>query len=194
MDKLLTFNVAIEGLENKIWRKIQIMDRFTLADLAYTVLATFDSLAYHAYEIKYKGNTYRCFKEEYDTLTTIPAIETRLSQLNLKENDKLYMEYDFGSTTTFIITYESKQTISFNDQKCYPLILDGEGHGMLDDITDSKLKEIVEDTDEKGYSAHPYTPGYEKEENYDYRNYDLKEDNLMLKGLILLIKNGYEIE
>lgn len=194
MNKLLTFNVAIEGLENKIWRKIQIIDGFTLADLAYTILATFDSLAYHTYEIKYKGNIYRCFKEEYDCLTTIPAVETKLNTLNLKANDKLNMEYDFGSPTTFIITYESEQKIAFNEQKCYPLILDGEGHGMLDDIIVSELKEIVEDTDAKGYSSHPYSPGYEKEENYDYRNYDLKEDNIMLKGSILLIKNGYEVE
>ena len=193
MDKLLTFNVAIEGLETKIWRKIQIMSRFTLADLAYTILATFDSLAYHAYEIKYNGDAHRCFKSEFDGRETFSAIETRLSKLNLKENDKLYMEYDYGSTTIFIITYESDEKISFNDQKCYPLILDGKGHGMLDDISSYTLQDIVEDTDKKGYSVHSYTPGYEKEENYDYREYNLKDDNLMLKGSILLIKNGYEV-
>ena len=52
MAKVLTFKVGIEGLEDKIWRKIEITDRRTVADLAYTILATFDSLAYHLYNIK----------------------------------------------------------------------------------------------------------------------------------------------
>ena len=42
MGKVLTFQVGIEGLEDKIWRKIEITDRMTVADLAYTILATFD--------------------------------------------------------------------------------------------------------------------------------------------------------
>lgn len=45
MAKVLTFKVGIEGLEDKIYRKIEITDRRTVADLAYTILATFDSLA-----------------------------------------------------------------------------------------------------------------------------------------------------
>ena len=54
MTKILTFRVGIEGLEDKIWREIEIPDRRTVADLAYTILATFDSIAYHLYNIKYK--------------------------------------------------------------------------------------------------------------------------------------------
>ena len=34
MAKVLTFKVGIEGLEDKIWRKIEITDRRTVADLA----------------------------------------------------------------------------------------------------------------------------------------------------------------
>ena len=44
MNKVLKFYVGIEGLENKIWREIEITDRMTVADLAYTILATFNSL------------------------------------------------------------------------------------------------------------------------------------------------------
>lgn len=58
---------------------------------------------------------------------------------------------------------------------------------MLDDMCDFELKEIVEDTDRKGYSNYYVTPGYEKHEKYDYRKFNLK-------GLVLEIKNGYEVE
>ena len=58
MAKIFTFQVGIEGLEDKIWRKIEITDRRTVADLAYTILATFDYLAYHLYDIKHGNDRY----------------------------------------------------------------------------------------------------------------------------------------
>lgn len=58
MTKVLTFKVEIEGLETKIWRKIEITDSKTVADLAYTILASFDSLAYHLYKIIHSGKIY----------------------------------------------------------------------------------------------------------------------------------------
>ena len=54
MSKVLTFKVEIKELEDRIWRKIEITDNKTMADLAYTILATFDSLAYHLYDVTYK--------------------------------------------------------------------------------------------------------------------------------------------
>lgn len=41
MNELLVFKVGIEGLEDKIWREIEIPGRRTVADLAYTILAIF---------------------------------------------------------------------------------------------------------------------------------------------------------
>lgn len=64
---------------------------------------------------------------------------------------------------------------------------------MLDDMCDFELKEIVEDIDKKGYSDYYFTPGYERTIKYDYRKYSIKLDNTLLKGLVLDIKNGYEI-
>lgn len=196
MAKVLTFKVGIEGLEDKIWRKIEITDRRTVADLAYTILATFDSLAYHLYNIKYKNYIFDCWvcaeeSPDYDDLTN--AIVIKLKDLELKENDTMEMEYDYGSTTTFKITYLESRDANEYEGYLYPNIVDGAGRGMLDDICDFELKEIVEDTDEKGYSEHYVTPGYEKYEKYDYRKFNIKTNNKKLKGLVLEIKNGYEV-
>ena len=196
MGKVLTFQVGIEGLEDKIWRKIEITDRMTVADLAYTILATFDSLAYHLYDIKHGNDRYDCMIEPFDLGDSIlkDAVNTRLSKVDFESNNKMIMEYDFGSMTTFIITYlESRE---YNEYKgyLYPNIIDGQGRGMLDDMADFDLKEIIEDIDKKGYSEHYVTPGYEKYEKYDYRKFNIKTNNKNLKGLILLIKNGYEVD
>ena len=197
MEKVLKFRVGIESLENKIWRVMEITDRMTVADLAYTILASFNSLAYHLYDVKYKDNTYNCWvcpKEDPDYESLTNAVTTRLSSLNLKENDTLEMEYDFGSTTTFKITYLGYEELkNFKDAKNYPYILEGEGLGMLDDMSCYDFKDIVLETDELGYSTSHFTPGYETNKKYDYRKYNIKTDNKNLKGLVLLIKNGYEI-
>lgn len=44
-------------------------------------------------------------------------------------------------------------------------------------MCDFELKEIVEDTDGKGYSDHYVTSRYEKQEKYDYKKINLKENN-----------------
>ena len=194
MDKVLKFKVGIEGLEDKIWREIEITDRRTVADLAYTILATFDSLAYHLYNIKYKDYTFDCFGCTEIDENAIDATTTKLSVLGLETNDELEMEYDYGSTTTFKITYIGERNMSEFEGYLYPNIVDGAGRGMLDDMCDFELKEIVEDTDRKGYSDYYVTPGYEKHEKYDYIKFNLKENNKKLKGLVLEIKNGYEVE
>ena len=155
MYKVLKFRVGIDGLENKIWRVMEITDRMTVADLAYTILASFNSLAYHLYNVTYKGNTYNCWtypeeNPDYEDMTN--AVITKLSSLNLKENDTMEMEYDYGSTTTFKITYLGYEELkNYNDAKNYPYIVEGEGLGMLDDMSSYSLKEIVSETDKLGY-------------------------------------------
>ncbi len=196
MTKVLTFQVGIEGLEDKIWRKIEITDRRTVADLAYTILATFDSLAYHLYDIEYKNKVYDCWIDiEYDhrDVELVNAVTTKLSDIGLKENDTMEMKYDTGSTTTFKITYLGSRVMEKYNGKHYPYIIDGAGCGMLDDLCDFELKEIVEDIDKKGYSDHYFTPGYERTIKYDYRKFNIKNNNALLKGLVLDIKNGYEV-
>ena len=51
---------------------------------------------------------------------------------------------------------------------------------------------IFEGFDKKGFSDYDFTPGYERTIKYDYRKYDKEADNILLKGLVLQIKEGYE--
>ncbi len=196
MVKVLTFEVGINGLETKIWRKIEIADRRTLADLAYTILASFDSLAYHLYFIRYKNKIFDCWvciEDDHSEVPPINAVITKLSSIGLKENDSMEMKYDTGSTTTFKIKYLGARDLENGNGRHYPYIVDGAGRGMIDDLCDFELKEIVDDIDQKGYSEHYFTPGYQRNMKYDYRKYNLKNDNALLKGAILEIKNSYEV-
>lgn len=108
MTKVLTFRVEIDGLEDKIWRIIEITDKKTVAELVYTILATFDSLAYHLYKIKYKDRVYDSWidiEDDYSDISKLNATIIKLSELDLVKNDYLEMDYDLGSTTTFKIHF-----------------------------------------------------------------------------------------
>lgn len=196
MAKVLTFDVNIKGLEDSIWRVIEINDSKTLADLAYTILASFDSLAYHMYYIKLNGVTYACServaKDMYD-LDVKDASRVRLCNLKFNEEEQFVMEYDSGSPTIFEINYLGERGIDVFDVSSFPIVIDGGGRGMIDDVSCQDLVDIVNETDDKGYSTYFYTPGYEREEVYDYRFFDIKSTNRNLKGLILEIKDGYEV-
>lgn len=195
MTKILVFKIWIEGLENKIWRTLEITDSKTVADLAYTILSTFDSLAYHLYNIKHDSNRYDCmigaeYYEGRDIL--LDATTTKLNILDFYKDNKMIMEYDYGSTTTFIIEYQNSRDLEKGAGRHYPYIIAGAGRGMIDDISSYELQSIVEDIDKKGESNHYFTSGYERTIKYDYRDFDIKCNNGLLKGNIEDIKYGYE--
>ena len=196
MTKVLTFKVEIEGLENVIWRKIEITDRRTVADLAYSILASFKSLAYHLYSINYNDKTYDCWvciEDDHSEVPPINAVITKLNSLKLKENDTMIMEYDTGSTTTFKITYLGSRAFEKGNGMHYPYIMEGKGYGMIDDITSDELKEIVDDIDKTGKSDY-YALEMDGRHSkiYDYRNFDLGKNNLHVRRYFYKIKYGYE--
>ena len=140
-----------------------------LKNLIYTYL----------YNIKYKDKVYDswvCIEDDHSEVPPINATITKLSDLKIKNKDTLVMEYDYGSTTTFYITFLGSKDLNILDNYKYPLIVDGKGQGMLDDLCDFELKEIVDDTDKLGHSDYYFTPGYERTNKYEYREYDMNHD------------------
>ncbi len=197
MTKVLKFKVGIEGLEDKINREIEITDRRTVAELAYAILATFNSLAYHLYYIEYKNTVYDCWvciEDDHSEVPPTNATTTKLGSIGLEKNDTMKMVYDTGSTTHFHITYLGSRDFEKGNGMHYPYITNGRGAGMLDDLCDFELKAIVEDTDKKGKSEYYYTPGYRGNHIYDYRDFNLDKNNLHVRRYFYKIKKGYEVE
>ena len=196
MTKVLKFRVEIEELENKIWREIEITDRRTVADLAYTILATFESLGYHLYYIKYNNKIYDswvCIEDDHSEIPPINAVITKLGSIGLKENDTMEMIYDTGASTTFKITYLGSREFEKGNGMHYPYIIDGQGKGMIDDITNDELKKVVEDIDKTGVPKR-YVLLFDKRhtELYDYRDFNLSKNNLYVRRYFYKIKYSYE--
>lgn len=152
-------------------------------------------MAYHLYKIKYKDRIYDSWidiEDDYSDFSKLNATIIKLSELDLVKNDYLEMDYDLGSTTTFKIHFLGYQEQKKGTGRHYPYIVSGAGRGMMDDLSDFELKEIVNDIDQKGYSKYEFTPGYDRTIKYDYRDFDLKNNNVLLKGEIAEIKDRYE--
>ena len=196
MTKVLIFKVEIEGLEDKIWRKIEITDRRTVADLAYTIMATFRALADHLYDIEYKNKFYDCWisiEDDHSDVELVNATITKLSNLELKKNDTMIMSYDTGSTITFKITYLEDRNFERGNGMHYPYIIDGAGYGMINDITNDELKEVINNIDKTGKSNYKILCiDGRRTEIYDYRNFDLDKNNLYVRRYFSKIKYGYE--
>ena len=197
MTKVLIFKVEVELLENKIWRKLEITDRSTVADLAYTIITTFHALGDHLYKIIHNNKIYYSYiaiEDYHGKDKLINATITKLSLLNLKENDKLIMKYDIGSTSTFKITYLCSREFERGNGMHYPYIIDGAGFGIINDYTNEELKEMIDDIDKKGKSDYQYLSMFLIPREYDYRNFDISKNNLHLRRFYRKIKYNYENE
>lgn len=190
MTNIYHFKITYEGCENRIWREIEISSNSFLCQLGYTVLATFDTLAYHLFEINYAGKQYSLPSD----MEAISASEclfcVKLKDLPLQPGSVLEMNYDFGCDQTFRIEFMDAKPMARGMGRAYPKVVAGEGRGIVDDVPAFELLDIIKEIDQTGistfyYSAqNPHTP-------WDYRNYQIKIDNAFLKGEIEAIADGY---
>ena len=56
--QVYAMHIAYNGFEDKIWRTVEVSSKYTIAQLGYLILHTFDTLAYHAFEFSFKDTPY----------------------------------------------------------------------------------------------------------------------------------------
>lgn len=192
MAQVYTFKMTYRGCEDKIWRIAEVSSNSTLAQLGYTVLATFDALAYHLFSISCRDITYELDsdEEEIDTLRQLCIV--KLSAMNLQIGEHLEMIYDFGCEQVFDLVLTGIQDMPRGHGRAYPRILAGEGRGIIDDLPSDELADMIREIDRTGISQFKALNRYEDEIPWDYRNYDLKIDNALLKGEVSQIQSGYK--
>ena len=173
----------------------QISSNAHLCDLGYMILATFDTMAYHLFNITYKGVTYELPSDEEEIPEDKCVFFVMLSGMNFKIGDKLNMIYDFGCDQEFEIEVTDIQPMGRGQGRAYPKIIAGEGRGIIDDMSAYELAELIHQIDETGSSGIKYSGDgiiYDNMSEWDYSNYNLKIDNALLKGSIDGIAEGYE--
>ena len=190
MTNIITLKVTYRDCENKIWRELQISSNAYLSQLGYTILATFDTMAYHLFSIDYNGTSYELPTEDEEITPGECLFCMKLADLELSVGDRLEMVYDFGCDQTFDIKVTEISPMPKGSGRAYPKIIAGEGYGIIDDMPADELLEIIRATDEDGESSF-YYEGKRSDIPWDYRQYDLKADKILLKGEIEDIADGY---
>ena len=62
--RVYTFHIAYEGLEDRIWRNVEVSSNYRLDQLGYMVLSVFDTLAYHLFEFYYDDGQFEIPNED----------------------------------------------------------------------------------------------------------------------------------
>lgn len=192
--KALMFKVEMKDLEDKIWRKILIKDTSTLGDLVYLTLASLELYSNEFFTITYKNKKYDSVNYIYDNNEYKSVQRIKLKELSLNTNDELLLKYDYETKIIIIIKYlETKEDSSLK----LPQIIDGEGYGGIDYISNKELKEIIEETDKNGYSTFVSNivideNGNEEEEIYNYHDFDLETNNQLSVINVNELKEEYE--
>ena len=195
MTNVYTLIFKYIGCEDKIWREAQISSNAHLCDLGYMILATFDTMAYHLFNISYKGVTYELPSDEEEISEDKCLFFVKLSELNLQIGDNLTMIYDFGCDQEFEIEVTDIQPMGRGQGRAYPKIIAGESRGIIDDMSADDLAELIHQIDKTGSSGIQYAGDgiiFDNIPDWDYRNYSLEYDNCLLKGIIARIAEGYE--
>ena len=104
-----------------------------LSDIAYTILATFYTDAYHLYNITYDNELFDC-NDLLDSSNEIAAY-VPLSSLSFQEHPDLQMNYDFGSTYTFHIHFDGIEHVEKRITRKTPIIMNGIGFGIAEDCS-----------------------------------------------------------
>lgn len=197
--KVYTFKITYGNCDNRIWRVAAVSSNYTLAQLGYLVLATFNTKAYHLFEIKYKDTTYFLTEEDLEEL---PCVEEekydllslcKVGQLSMDIGEVMKMTYDWGCCQEFEIVLLEIDDMPKGRGRAYPKILDGAGRGIVDDMPAYELLDVIREIDAGGHSGIQYSnDDFEGVPEWDYRKYSLDSDNCLLKGTIEWVRDGYE--
>lgn len=180
-----TFLVTYEGLEEKIWRKVQVSSNYRLDRLGYLVLGTFEALANYFFAFEYKEFQFELPDEEGE-LEALNMVHFRLGQLKLAIGDELKMVYDFGIDQVFRLKLLSVGPMPQGQGKRYPQIIDGAGRGILDDVPADETRLLIQQIDQNGHTDEPIYYD-ESKEPWDYRKFDASIANMLIKQEIAWI-------
>lgn len=193
MADVYKFRIELEDCTKRIYRDVEVSSLSSVAKLGYIVIAIFDGCASHLFCINYKNNRYEIDCGFYDRdIVLVNPVKTKLKDLKLVVGDKLTMEYDFGAGWEFSIELLSIVEMKKGTGNHYPFIIDGQGKGIVEDMSPSQLDELIEEIDKTGIIPMVYNFKYDMEMKWDYKDFDLKYFNALLKGDIELIQDAYE--
>lgn len=195
--QVFTFHMAYAGLEERIWRDVEVSCKMRLDQLGYVVLATFDTMAYHLFEISLHGQVYAV--PDLDAPTEqLDLADFTLGQLPLKVGERMELIYDYGTEQHFLLTLTAVREMKRGEGRHFPWVTAMNGRGIIDDKPVDELGELIRQIDKNGKTDEPIYYSRDGSEDraflpapWDINHFDLKTENGLLKYNVEEIEQGY---
>lgn len=195
--QVFTFHMAYSGLEDRIWRDVEVSSKMRLDQLGYVVLATFDTMAYHLFEIDFRGKVYSVPDMETPTEQLDPADYT-LGELAPEIGETMELVYDFGTEQHFFLTLTAVRDMKRGEGRHFPWVTAMNGRGIIDDMSAWELEKLIKQIDRNGKTDEPVYYSRDGLEDrsflptpWDVNWFDLKTENGLLKYHVEEIDQGY---
>lgn len=188
MAKVYRFEVKLNELEDKIWRVIDVSSLTTLSKFGCTNIVAFDGEGSHLFCVHVRNIGYDMYIESDNNLN---ARDFKLSELDLEIGDVINVTYDFGSGWKFKAKLVDVTEMGRGMGRKYPLIIDGHGNGIIEDLFPSQLEDIIENFEKTGVPYILQDLETEEEYIYDPSRFSVKYLNMYLKDKVLDLEETY---
>ena len=137
------YKLYTELLEYKplIWRRFFVSDSMKLSNLAYALMLLYEARGGHLFNFySPERNAYYGLPYEDDDDFDREEIDARKTSLKSVMNvvgQMIIFNYDFGDSWEIAVKIEEISESELRPQK-YPILLDGEGYGIIEDCGGQK--------------------------------------------------------
>lgn len=167
------------------WRTIDILSDSSFNELCYTIMASFNTRAYHEFGIQYEEDGEMKFISDDDMCDSLSTLDF----------DKLKVIYDFGFEKVFYVKLVDILEYKPGTANQYPKIVGGKGKGVIDDITSDEYSEIVKKI-KAGKMTYTYDGMSDEEKPWHPDDYSVEKDDSNIRSYVRKIRyaneNGYD--
>ncbi len=192
--QICKLNIAYLGYPTKIWRDVEVPEDYPLSKLGFLIIAIFDTRAQHIFHFN-KGNQFYSLPIPGEDLLDgeIDVYKVKLSDLKMNQDVPLYFTYDYGCEQNFVIKYMGQKLMQKGQSSHYPVVTNGAGHGIIDDMAPEDFVIQVKMIEETGVPSYMYDGMEANPILWDYRDFDIKKINRRLHDQIERIQADYAI-
>lgn len=166
----IEMKVSLEGYEKEINRVISVNDDMSIKKFCEAVIESMNGWLEHLYILNYQGTRFMSSGFELEDFDEVAMGTKKISNLKLKEKDKLLLEYDTGDGWEFKI--QVKKINEGYKEKNF-VVLNGQGKGIIEDCGGLwGLEQFINGTVE-GELKDWYVSLFEEDELYDINDFDV---------------------
>ncbi len=197
---IFRFYVELVGYKPKMWRRLEVSDKVSLARLGYILITIFEMKANHSFEFSInmfedyfaiaRFSDEEEWEESSDKVRYYEITNYRIKDFLGKDTKDISFMYDFGDSWELKLKVE--EIYEVDSIKDYPRVIEGEGFGIIEDCGGVYgLMDMLEifQTKSDGYEEYADWLGMDE---LDLSQFDIDDMNFRLKKLPRIFCDIYE--